>query len=123
MQYPHKLKVTRASTSPGASEGTLDQDTGIWTPAPVPTVDDVVYDGMADVQDPGSMLRFNQQMLPMPTVSSDLVAYLQNEAKIRLIKNGDQAEVIWEDGSVETFTVVRTHYIDGALTLRGGEPT
>lgn len=121
MQFPHHLKVTRGGS--GGAEGSLDPDTGIWTPAESPAADLVLYDGAADVQDPGTMIRRTQEYIPVMNASSDLTAFLYDERAIRKIKNNDQAEVTWEDGSVETFTVVRSHHIDGSITLRGGEAT
>lgn len=48
MRYEHRLRVTRASTTPG----TYDPETGAFTTSG----DQVIYDGPADVQDAGESI-------------------------------------------------------------------
>lgn len=118
MDYPHRLQVSRAPQAP-TTQGTLNKDTGVWTPAD-PTVDNtVVYDDLADVQDIGLLLTRDPLGLAVYTPTDDILAFLANESLISGIQEGDSAQVTWEDQTTSTFTVVTINRLDGSLRLRG----
>lgn len=107
MPFPHRLSITR----PGEG-GTQDRETSAWVPAP-PLY---LYDGGADVQDEGVVLK--RAADNTPTETSDAAAYLEDWSRIGRIQPDDDARVVWEDGSESVGQVVRVRRLDGVVMLR-----
>lgn len=106
MRYPHRLRITR----PGEG-GHQDPDTGQW----VPGGPSLLYDGEADVQDEGEVIRRDPDGRPVQ--ASEATAYLADESGIGSIRPGDDAHIWWEDGSEADARVQRVVRLDGKLHL------
>lgn len=115
MNYPHRLLVTRED--PSAPAGSLDRATGVWTPSGATPL--VLYDGPADAQDIGLLDQKDQFAMPTQTQQADISCYLKDEAALTAILDGDYATVTWEDGSTDTYQVVRRNRLEGMIRLRG----
>jgi hypothetical protein len=112
MDWPHKLRIARATAPGGGSQS----DDGVWSDNAGQDDDTVVYDSLADVQDAGKTLE--RDNLGSPSNPSTAIAFLKDEKKIKDIKVGDVAEITWEDGTKDKATVIRIRRIDGALALK-----
>lgn len=106
MRYPHHLLCKRTGA------GAQDPDTGAHTPGAAT----VVYDGEADVQDKGEVVR--RDASGRPEATSEATAYLEDESEIGAFRHGDVVTVTWEDGSTADAEVQRVVRLDGKLHLR-----
>ena len=108
--FPHRLVVTRASTTGGAQ----DPDTGVFVPG---GTDTVIYDGAADVQDAGEAVprTFTGQAVK----EADATAFLLDEATGLDIEPGDVAVVHYPDGErTAEGEVLFVRELDGTVLIR-----
>lgn len=110
MRYPHRLRVTRASSTPGVQ----DPETGEITAGGAELV---LYDGKADVQDAGESLPRNTS--GMPALEADATAFLQDEEAGLAIEPNDVATVFYPNSDRSADGEVKfVREIDGALLLK-----
>ena len=90
MEYPHRLRITR----PSSTTGTVSTETGDVAGGGVPSV---LYDGPADVQDAGEAVPANAS--GMPWLQSDATAFLppSEHEKLLTVQPRDAVEVFYPD--------------------------
>jgi len=104
MKYGQSLILTRNSTT-----GSLDDDTGIFTPS---GESETIYEGKVDAQDVDPGLSYKGSDLQ--TKQADLEVFLKEESKIFDIKIGDTG-VLTRAGFSQNVSVLKLRVLDGVI--------
>lgn len=114
-QWPHRVRIfTPNSTVPSGSTS----DDGIYTDDATTFDTEDLYDGAADVQDGGKM--FDRDRYGEYVIGSDAVVFLKDTSNVNVMARavGLQAEITWEDDSVDFAEVVKVRRLDATVWLK-----
>lgn len=112
MDYPHRLRITRASATPG----TYNPETGEITGG---SPDPVLYDGPADVQDAGEAIPRLASGQPIKDANATAFIPPYRRADLLAVEPEDVAQVFYPDSDRSADARVSfVREMDDSLTLR-----